>query len=126
MQSHWQRSADYFITSKQNGDLGITTDGSIIFLGNNYSSIRLTENVFAFDDNMVLDVPEAVVDAAGRVQLWERNNSNAQMWGVAEINGYYMICWHGYALTYDLNDNSIRLMPITGEDSQLWSMNATE
>lgn len=34
-----------------------------------------------------------------------------------------MICWYGYALTYDLSDNSIMLSPAVGRGNQMWLMN---
>ena len=116
---------EYTITSKLNSALKIYTDGNTVFLSNNDSLITLLDHTLAFDNDMALDVSYGI-DAVGIIQVRERNNMDAQRWFFEEAEGYYMICWHGYALTYDLNDNSIKLMPIIGADSQLWQMNILE
>ena len=70
---------------------------------------------------MLLDVPGGVVDDNGNVGVWSRNATESQRWVLERVDGYYLICWNNYALTYDLDDNSIRLTPKMGGDNQLWS-----
>lgn len=111
---------NYVISPKQDSKLNITTDGSTIFLGNDNWAVVLDDHALMFDNDKILDVPNGVVDEAGRLHVWERNDVDAQRWRIEELNGYYLISWHDYALTYDLNDNTIRLMPKAGGDNQLW------
>lgn len=68
-----------------------------------------------------MDVQYNRVDENGTVWAWSNTGADSQRWLLEKVGDYYMICWYGYALTYDLNDNSIRLTPKTGEDNQLWS-----
>lgn len=117
---------DYIISPKLDTSLGICVDDSKVILQKNPLRVNLmarkTRYTFRFDEERsVLDVLGGKVNESGTVQACISNDTIAQKWLLKEIDGYYMICWYGYALTYDLNDNSIRLTPITGEDNQLWS-----
>jgi len=122
MHEHTKGSADgdYIITAKQDNSLGMCTDGSSIFLGNDAPPVGVSPYELAFSNNSVLDVPDGRVDENGRIQLWERNSTEAQRWFIEPVDGYYMISWYEYSLTYDVNDKSIRLAPTTGEENQLW------
>ena len=111
----------YIISAKQDDTQGICTNGSSVFLGNEPVAIRLSGFELSFDNGKVLDVSGGKVDSNGTVQLWEKNNTEAQKWLIEEVDGYYMIGWYNYALTYNVEDNSIKLTTKTGEDNQLWS-----
>ncbi len=117
---------DYFVLPKQDSTLGICTDGENVILGNNPKplavSIIKTRYHFLFDEyGTAMDVQYNRVDENGTVWAWSNTGADSQRWLLEKVGDYYMICWYGYALTYDLNDNSIRLTPKTGEDNQLWS-----
>jgi len=111
----------YVVSSKLNPLKSLGTNGTMVCLDNRKSLISLsgytTKFEFVFDDYMM--AMDALNDN-GLVKIYERNETDAQRWLLEERDGYYMICWHGYALTYDLNENSVKLMPKTGEDNQLW------
>ena len=71
-------------------------------------------------NNTALDVPSGIVDEDGNIGVWEVNNTHVQKWRLEEQDGYFMICYQEYALTYDLKDNSLKLKLKTGKDNQLW------
>ena len=112
---------NYIITAKQDNSLGICTDGSSIFLGNDALPVGVAPYELVIGDNSVLDVPAGRVDENGRIQLWESNGTESQKWFIEPVDEYYLISWYEYSLTYDVNDKSIRLAPTTGEENQLWS-----
>ena len=117
---------EYSISPQLNSSLSLGTDGSRLCL-KEASSIHLsgfkTKYEFMFNEyQMTMDVPSGRVDENGSVQVWQKNDTDSQRWFIENINGYYMLSWHGYALTYDLNDNSVKLTPKTGADSQLWTI----
>ncbi|MCM1415002.1 MAG: glycosyltransferase family 39 protein [bacterium] len=117
---------DYLVSPKQDDSLSICTDGSNLLLEHNAAPLNLkyeqTRYEFVFDEyDAAVDVKYSRVDENGTVWLWENTGADSQRWYLEEAGDYYMICWHGYALTYDLTDNSIRLTPKNGEDNQLWS-----
>lgn len=120
----------YLVSPKQDDSLSICTDGTKctnLFLEHNNNAIPLslkykqTRYEFVFDEYAVaMDVKYSRVDENGTVWNWDNTGAASQRWFLEKVGDYYMICWYGYALTYDLNDNSIRLTPKTGEDNQLW------
>ena len=116
----------YVVSTKQDGTLGICTDGQKIYLSTENTLINLfgliTKYNFVFDElQMAMDVKYDKLDSNGTVWVWEINHGHAQQWLIEEVNGYYMICWDDYALTYNINDKSVRLTPKTGTENQLWS-----
>lgn len=117
---------NYIVSPKQNSSLGLGTDGQWIWLKEEGDKIAVTYEKtrykFNFIDYYVLmDVRHNYVDENGTVWTYEENGSNAQKFRLEKIEDYYMICWEDYALTYNLDDNSVRLTPITGDENQLWS-----
>ena len=112
----------YVIKPKLNLDLSLSAEEDAIILAKDQSNLLFDKHVLVFDNNMALDIPGGVVDDEGRVQTWERNDTLCQKWCMKEIDGYYMIYWDKYALTYDLNDNSVKLAPMSGGDDQLWEI----
>ena len=75
------------------------------------------------DYQVAMDVRYNYVDSNGTVWAYEENGTDAQKWKLEKTGDYYMICWGDHALTYDLNDNSVKLKPKTGDDNQQWSFN---
>ncbi|MDE6947680.1 MAG: hypothetical protein K2P14_10905 [Anaeroplasmataceae bacterium] len=119
----------YIVSPKQDGNLNLCTeggDGGEFFLGKEESFItlnknnRLTNHLIFEEHQVALDVPRGRIDDAGTVQVWSTNSTSGQKWVIEEIDGYYMICFKDYALTYNLEDMSINLQPRTGNDNQLW------
>lgn len=116
---------NYLVSPKQDDSLSICTDGSNLLLEQNAVPLNLKykqrKYEFVFDEYAVaMDVKYSRVDENGTVWLWENTGADSQRWFLEKVGDYYMICWHGYALTYDLNDNSVRLTLKTGADDQLW------
>lgn len=116
---------NYLVSPMQDESLSICTDGTNLLLEHNVESLRLEYKQrryeFVFDEYAVaMDVQYSRIDENGTVWIWENTGAESQRWFLEEVGDYYMICWHGYALTYDLTNNSMRLTPKTGEDSQLW------
>lgn len=119
-------NGNYLVLPKQESSIGLYTDGVNLLLGRESVPLRLlsanTRYEFLFDEYQVaMDVQYGRVNDNGTVWVWESTGADSQRWFLEKVEDYYMICWYGYALTYDLNDNSIRLTPKTGEDNQLWS-----
>lgn len=115
----------YLVSPKQDDSLSICTDGSNLLLEHNAVPLNLkykqTRYEFVFGEYAVaMDVKYSRVDENGTVWIWPNTGADSQRWFLEKVGDYYMICWHGYALTYDLNDDSIRLTPKNGEDNQLW------
>lgn len=116
----------YIVSPKQQENLCIGTNGSNLLLQRESTTINLAvlndKYYFNFDEYKVaMDVKYNKIDDNGTVWVWEINHSPAQQWLIEEVDGYYMISWRDHALTYDLNDNSVKLTPKTGADNQLWS-----
>lgn len=120
----------YIVSPKQDGMLGLCTeggDGGKAFLGEDMKPLNLAAiNAITYHLNfegyqVALDVPSASIDSNGTVQVWSINSTNGQKWILEAIDGYYMICFKNYALTYNVDDKSVKLTPKTGEDNQLWS-----
>lgn len=119
----------YIVSPKQDGTLGLATDGGNggkVFLGEEMRPLSLaaidaiTYHFILDEYQVALDVPNARIDNNGTVQVWSTNSTNGQKWILEEVDGYYMICFNNYALTYNIDDKSVRLTPKTGEDNQLW------
>jgi hypothetical protein len=112
---------DYTFGIDTNGGNGggafLKKDGNGITLKANN---KLTYHLIFEDYQVALDVPRGNIDDAGTVQVWSTNSTSGQKWVIEEIDGYYMICFKDYALTYNLEDMSINLQPRTGNDNQLW------
>lgn len=116
----------YFVSPKLNASLSICTDGTNLCLEHNAEPLNLKYKQrryeFVFKEyDVAMDVKHGRVDENGTVWIWENNGTDAQRWFLEKVGDHYMICWHEYALTYDLTDNSMRLTPRTGADNQLWS-----
>lgn len=116
----------YLVSPMQNESLSICTDGTNLLLEQNAAPLSLkykqTRYEFVFDDYAVaMDVKHSRIDENGTVWIWENTGADSQRWFLEKVGDYYMICWNGYALTYDLTDNSMRLTLKTGADNQLWS-----
>lgn len=116
----------YTVSPKQDSSLGLGTDGTWIWLKDAGDKINLSVEKTGYkikfnDYQTVMDVQYNKAGENGTVWLYEDNGTSAQRWHLEEADGCYMICWGGYALTYDLGDNSVRLAPKTGGDNQLWS-----
>jgi len=117
---------NYIVSPKQDSSLGIGTDGQWIWLKDDGDEIGLTVEKtgyqFMFNDyQRAMDVRYNKVDENGTVWVYEANKTNAQTWKLEKVNDYYMICWGDYALTYDIENNNIKLTPKSGSDNQLWS-----
>lgn len=115
----------YHISPKLDGQIEFSADETGLLLEKDVRPVLLSavrgryELVFE-EYKTALDVPSNYVDEDGSVGVWERNHSEAQKWILEETDGGYMICNKGYALTYDLSENSIWLSEKTGADNQLW------
>lgn len=119
-------NGSYKILPKQESSVGLSTEGVNLYLDENIATLNVcidrARYRFVFSDYQVaMDVQYNRIDENGTVWVWEDHGGNSQRWFIKEVNGYYMICWSGYALTYDLNNNSVRLTPETSEENQLWS-----
>lgn len=119
---------DYIVSPKQESTLNLCTASQqhALYLGTDADPIKLLATKTSYEllfekYQAALDVPFARYDNNGQVQTYQINHSVAQKWSLEEVDGYYMICWSDYALTYDLDNNFIRLTPKTGNDDQLWS-----
>lgn len=115
----------YLISPKIKEEMFLSTDGENIVLQNSMEAVMLSaikeKYQFVYRSiNSALDVPHGFVDTSGKVGIWPVNNSDAQKWRLEEQNGYYMICYQEYALTYNLTNHSLKLALKTGEDNQLW------
>lgn len=118
----------YTVSPKQDNTKGLCTDGYNLLLKEDAESIDLSaagaRYKFKFHDyKVVMDVQYNQVNDFGTVWVYEDNGTNAQRWDLEKVDSYYMICWGDYALTYDLDNNSVRLTPKNGSDNQLWSFN---
>lgn len=118
-------TGNYIVSPKLESSLGIWTDGTGLYLNQETYPINIcgliTKYNFIFDEKQVaMDVQGDRADENGTVWVWEINRGHAQQWSLEAVDDYYMICWENYALTYDLDYNSIRIAPKTGEDNQLW------
>lgn len=121
---------NYTVSPKQNSSLGLCTDGyeQSLYLTESAEPLKLsatkTKYMLIFENcQAALDVHYGRVDENGTIWGYEINNTDAQKWILEEVDGYYMIRWGAYALTYDLDNNSVKLTPKTGSDNQLWSFN---
>jgi len=119
---------NYIISPKQESTLGLCTDGFNLYLNQEGLSIDVCGLVTKY--NLIFEQSQVAIDVQGdrpnengTVWVWEINRGHAQQWVLEKIDDYYMICWENYALTYNLDDNSIRLTPKMGNDNQLWSLN---
>ena len=122
-------NGNYTVTPKQENSLGLGTDGQWLWLKDGGDELGIsaekTGYQFMFNDySVAMDVQYGEVNESGTVWVYEPNGTNAQRWKLEKkVDDYYMICWGDYALTYDLDDNSVKLTPKTGDDNQLWSFN---
>lgn len=119
-------SGGYYVVSPKNEQREcLSTDGEKIILNDVSNTVMLSamkgeyQIVFKMN-NTALDVPSGIVDEDGNIGVWEVNNTHVQKWRLEEQDGYFMICYQEYALTYDLKDNSLKLKLKTGKDNQLW------
>ena len=118
----------YRVSPKQNEALCLKTDGAGVFVedGNNqlFLSIYSQEKyrMEFIDYQVALDVPQCTVDEKGTIWVWgDIMGSPGQEFDLEEVEGYYMIGYQDYALTYNIEDNTIKLAVKTGENNQLWS-----
>ena len=122
------KEGNYIVSPKQNNAWALCTDGYNLLLKEDTASINIcvagAKYKFMFNHyQAVMDVQYNRVDENGTVWVYEDNDTSAQRWRLEKTGDYYMICWGDYALTYDLDNNSVRLTPKTGNDNQLWSFN---
>ena len=76
---------------------------------------------FTFHEFQVaLDVPGGIIDENGTIGVWQINGLFPQDFTIEKIDEYYMICYQGYALTYNSDDKSITMTVRTGNSDQLW------
>lgn len=123
----------YLISPKQDNGLVLCTDGLIIALGKEEEVLSTQLAMLAVENRylLVFDEYQIAVEFSYDVdsdneKIWVTvldSFPESLEWVLTEKNGYYMICHGEYALTYDLEDNTIRLTERTGEDNQLWQMN---
>ena len=119
-------SGNFSIMPKQDTSLYLNASKNNVFLSENkcFINILLSDDKYyelIFDEGPIaLDVPNGVIDDAGRIQAWEYNGSSAQKYSIKIVDGYYLICYQDYALTYNLDTNSLYLSPETGEENQKW------
>lgn len=121
----------YHISPKLDGQAELSADKKGLLLEKDDRPVLLSavkgryELVFE-KYKAALDVPSNYVDEDGSVGIWERNHTEAQKWIIEKTDQGYMICNKGYALTYDLAENSIWLSEKTGAENQLWTFSNVE
>lgn len=119
----------YTISPKNNPALSLSSDNALVFLNERADTVMLSAisggtYMISFNQyQSALDVPGGVVDENGTISVWGViMGIPGQKYILEEHDGYYMIRYEDYALTYDQTDNSIRLSNTTGSDEQLWSI----
>ncbi len=120
----------YLLSPKQDDALVLCTDGVIIALGKEDEALsaQLEMQVVENRYQLVFDEYQIAVEFSysDNDKVWVSgldSSSESLEWVLTETNGYYMICHEKYALTYDVEEHTIRLAERTGEDNQLWQMN---
>lgn len=117
----------YDILPKLDHSLELVADDMKILLGNdNKSSVVSALNegkykIFFNEYQVALDVPDGLIDDYGSASGGTPWDTESQKWILEELEGFYMICFQDYALTYDLNTGTVNMTLKTGADNQLWS-----
>lgn len=121
-------SGNYVVNPKQDSSVCISSDGMGTFLKKDSAIVMITsmkngECRFLFNEyGVALDVPGCVVDDSGTIWVWQLlMDSPGQRFTLEQVGEYYMICYHEFALTYNLHNNSLKLLEKTGNENQLWS-----
>lgn len=116
----------YNVSPKQKEDLYLSTDGSSVMLNQDKCTVMISSMKdgryrFTFHEFQVaLDVPGGIIDENGTIGVWQINGLFPQDFTIEKIDEYYMICYQGYALTYNSDDKSITMTVRTGNSDQLW------
>lgn len=117
--------SNYFLSPKQDSSLGLGTNGRQLYLKEegdvlNVMSDRTHHKLKFLNCQVFIDVKHNMIDSEGTVWVYGDNGTDAQRFRLQKVDDYYMICWGDYALTYDLESNSVKMSEITGSDNQLW------
>lgn len=119
-------NGNYIVTPKQDRSLGLGTNGEELYLKSGGDVLGVTSDKaryqFLFPDYQVfMDIKHGNVDENGTIWVYEGNGTISQKFILEKVEDYYMICWNDYALTYDINSNSVWMSEKTAGDNQLWS-----
>lgn len=101
-----------------NLDISLGTDSEqVVLSGLNEGKYKIMFNEY----QAALGVPDDIVDGDGSIEILPVKDTESQKWKLEEAEGFYMICYQDFALTYDLETGSVNMTMKTGGDNQLWS-----
>lgn len=117
----------YDITPKNNEEIYLGCNGEDISLSvkesvTNLSTVNGCYRIWYSDYNLALDVPHGDVNITGDVQVFSRNKSATQIWTIIKDGEYYKIKYDNYALTYDIEKNTVYLAVDENVDRQQWNI----